>query len=140
MWPFAFEGRELSPANDKLATKCRNGCGHLLAIGRIHCFVLRGFGSNDICLHAKSLALKSPTGGLCELPLVQIGWPQYSLPKFSSFQLPFNSYADSRIARVMSALGRKCLRQNYTESEAAKLNEHYRPVAAMTASLIFAMA
>jgi hypothetical protein len=44
---------------------------------------------------------------------------------------------------AMSALGQKrthAMQQNYTESEAAKLNEHYRPVAAMTASLIFAMA
>ena len=44
---------------------------------------------------------------------------------------------------AMSALGQKrthAARQNYTESEAAKLNEHYRPVAAMTASLIFVMA
>jgi hypothetical protein len=43
----------------------------------------------------------------------------------------------------MSGLGQKrthAARQNYTESEAAKLNEHYRPVAAMTASLIFVMA
>src|SRR5262245_30292556 len=110
MWPYAFEGRELSPANDKLATKCRNGCGHLLAIGRKHRFVLSGFGSNDICLHAKSLALNSPMGGLCELPHLHA---QCWMTTIQSTQVrgpptfPSAHKRTFRIARVMSALGQK---------------------------------
>src|SRR5262249_48388243 len=61
MRPFAFKGREVSPTNDKLATKCRKGCGRLLAVGCEHRLILQCFGSNEICLHAKSLALTSPT-------------------------------------------------------------------------------